>query len=30
MDIHFTPEERAFRSEVRAFLEQNLPTDTKN
>ena len=25
MDIHFTPEELAFRSEVRAFLEQNLP-----
>ncbi|MEP4394780.1 acyl-CoA dehydrogenase family protein, partial [Marinobacter sp.] len=27
MDIHFTPQELAFRSEVRAFLEQNLPTD---
>ena len=27
MDIHFTPEEQAFRSEVRAFLEQNLPAD---
>lgn len=27
MDIHFTPEELAFRSEVRAFLEQNLPAD---
>ena len=27
MDIHFTPEELAFRSEVRAFLAQNLPAD---
>jgi len=27
MDIHFTPEELAFRTEVRAFLEQNLPAD---
>ena len=27
MDIHFTPEELAFRSEVRAFLGQNLPAD---
>lgn len=27
MDIHFTPEEQAFRSEVRSFLEQNLPAD---
>ena len=27
MDIHFTPEEQALRSEVRAFLEQNLPAD---
>ena len=27
MDIHFTPEELTFRSEVRAFLGQNLPTD---
>ncbi len=27
MDIHFTPEEQAFRSEVRAFLAHNLPAD---
>jgi len=27
MDIHFTPQELAFRSEVRAFLGQNLPAD---
>ena len=27
MDIHFTPEELVFRSEVRAFLGQNLPAD---
>ncbi|WP_286809889.1 acyl-CoA dehydrogenase family protein [Marinobacter sp. UBA2678] len=27
MDIHFTPEELTFRSEVRAFLEQNLSAD---
>ena len=27
MDIHFTPEELTFRSEVRAFLGKNLPTD---
>jgi len=25
MDFHFTPEEEAFRSEVRAFLDENLP-----
>ena len=27
MDIHFTPEELAFRDEVRAFLENKLPQD---
>lgn len=25
MDFHFTPEEQAFRDEVRAFLDENLP-----
>src|SRR5512144_1127569 len=25
MDFHFTPEEEAFRAEVRAFLDENLP-----
>ena len=25
MDFHFTPEEEAFRSEVRSFLDENLP-----
>lgn len=28
MDIHFTPEEQAFRDEVRAFLTSDLPADT--
>ncbi|RVU20242.1 pimeloyl-CoA dehydrogenase large subunit [Methylobacterium oryzihabitans] len=27
MDLRFTPEERAFRQEVRGFFEQNLPKD---
>ncbi|WP_416310943.1 acyl-CoA dehydrogenase family protein [Pseudomonas sp. W03] len=27
MDIHFTPDELAFRDEVRAFLESKLPQD---
>jgi alkylation response protein AidB-like acyl-CoA dehydrogenase len=27
MDINYTPEERAFRDEVRAFLKDKLPTD---
>ncbi|MEH3144821.1 MAG: pimeloyl-CoA dehydrogenase large subunit [Methylobacterium frigidaeris] len=27
MDLRFTPEERAFRQEVRSFFEQNLPKD---
>ncbi|WP_273209539.1 acyl-CoA dehydrogenase family protein [Marinobacter subterrani] len=27
MDIHFTPEEQAFRGEVRAWLADNLPAD---
>jgi alkylation response protein AidB-like acyl-CoA dehydrogenase len=27
MDIHFTPEEQAFRGEVRAWLAENLPAD---
>lgn len=25
MDFHFTPEEEAFREEIRAFLDENLP-----
>jgi alkylation response protein AidB-like acyl-CoA dehydrogenase len=28
MDFHFTPEEEAFRAEVRAFLDENLPPGT--
>ena len=28
MDLRFTPEERAFRDEVRAFIRDNLPADT--
>ncbi len=27
MDFHFSPEEEAFRSEVRAFLDENLPAN---
>ena len=27
MDFHFTPEEEAFRDEVRAFLDENLPPE---
>jgi alkylation response protein AidB-like acyl-CoA dehydrogenase len=27
MDLHFTPEEIAFRQEVRAFISENLPAD---
>jgi alkylation response protein AidB-like acyl-CoA dehydrogenase len=27
MDLHFTPEEVAFRQEVRAFIRENLPAD---
>ena len=30
MNIHFTPEEQAFRDEVRAFLKQQLPADIAN
>ena len=29
MDLDFTAEERAFRAEVRAFLEENLPDDLR-
>jgi len=29
MDLRFTPEERAFREEVRAFIKENLPADTR-
>ena len=27
MDLNYTPEERAFRDEVRAFLAEKLPKD---
>src|ERR1700758_5447477 len=30
MDLRFTPEERAFREEVRAFIKENLPADTRD
>ena len=29
MDLRFTPEELAFREEVRAFIRDNLPADTR-
>jgi alkylation response protein AidB-like acyl-CoA dehydrogenase len=29
MDLRFTPEERAFRDEVRAFIRDHLPPDTR-
>jgi pimeloyl-CoA dehydrogenase large subunit len=29
MDLHYTSEERAFRREVRDFLETNIPADTR-
>ncbi|RPH60131.1 MAG: pimeloyl-CoA dehydrogenase large subunit, partial [Burkholderiales bacterium] len=27
MDLNFTPEEQAFRSEIRAWVAENLPKD---
>ena len=30
MDLRFTPEERAFREEVRGFIRDNLPADTRD
>lgn len=30
MDLRFTPEEQAFREEVRAFIRENLPADTRD
>src|ERR1700750_1864709 len=30
MDLRFTPEENAFRQEVRAFIRDNLPADTRD
>ena len=30
MDLRFTPEELAFREEVRAFIRENLPADTRD
>jgi alkylation response protein AidB-like acyl-CoA dehydrogenase len=30
MDLRFTPEERAFREEVRTFIRENLPADTRD
>ncbi|WP_431267209.1 hypothetical protein [Dankookia sp. P2] len=29
MDLRFTPEETAFREEVRAFIRDNLPAETR-
>ena len=29
MDLRFTPEEVAFREEVRAFIAENLPRETR-
>ena len=29
MDLRFTPEEIAFREEVRAFIRDNLPKETR-
>ena len=29
MDLRFTPEEIAFRDEVRAFIRDNLPADIR-
>ena len=29
MDLKYTPEEEAFRAEVRAFLEAELPADIR-
>jgi alkylation response protein AidB-like acyl-CoA dehydrogenase len=30
MDLRFTPEEVAFREEVRTFIRENLPADTRD
>ena len=30
MDLRFTPEENAFRQEVRTFIQENLPADTRD
>ena len=30
MDLRFTPEETAFREEVRSFIRENLPTDIRD
>ena len=30
MDLRFTPEEIAFREEVRAFIRDNLPADIRD
>ncbi|MBV9117187.1 MAG: acyl-CoA dehydrogenase family protein, partial [Acetobacteraceae bacterium] len=29
MDLRFTPDEAAFRAEVRAFIRDNLPADIR-
>ena len=29
MDLNYTPEQEAFRAEVRQFLEDNLPDDIR-
>ena len=30
MDLRFSPEELAFRDELRAFIRDNLPTDIRD
>ena len=30
MDLRYTPEEEAFRAEVRAFLQAELPPETRD
>ena len=30
MDLNFTPEEEAFRQEVRDFFKENLPDDIRD
>ena len=30
MDLRFTPEEQAFRDEVRAFIRDNLPAEIRD
>ncbi len=30
MDLNFTPEEKAFRADVRKFIDANLPADLRD